>query len=122
MTTLNNRIFDLLWNLFIANDLTTQNFNSYGASTDVEHEWYEIIASFLLRRVTRLSVQQLGIDKVEAPPKKDDGNDGEEVEEEVSAAPENLDEDIMSNNPIEVPNLRDRYLFTKWLAEQPVSI
>ncbi|KAF3936152.1 hypothetical protein ABW19_dt0201774 [Dactylella cylindrospora] len=99
-----DEIFELLWVYVTTQSLVSDYLLGYTTSNEAQRDWYEIIASFLLRRVTRMSIQQLGIEKTVAPKE----GKGEESENK--------------GNVLVVPNERDRYLFTKWLMEQPIQI
>ncbi|KAJ6261378.1 hypothetical protein Dda_4048 [Drechslerella dactyloides] len=82
---------------------------------DAGEEMYSIVASLLLRRVTKLSLQQLGVERVSGA--KGPVPTGVDPVYEFIEAPTSADV-----NPLVIPNQRDQYLFTKWLMEQPVSI
>ncbi|KAK6349100.1 hypothetical protein TWF730_009859 [Orbilia blumenaviensis] len=117
-----DEIIEVLWVISLGADLVSDYTMGWGNRSDAMKEWYDLVATILLRRVTKLSIQQLGINRVERPvPKTDDNNnynDDEKLLHREFVEPK-VPEDI---NPLEIPNERDQYLFTKWLMERPIEI
>ncbi|KAK6538820.1 hypothetical protein TWF694_010385 [Orbilia ellipsospora] len=118
-----DEIFEVLWVLALTNNLVSERILDQETGIEDSQEWYEIVASLLLRRVTKLSIQQLGISRVVKDNTGDEsGGDTADLNNQPSpiefVEPE-VPEDI---NPLVIPNERDKYLFTKWLMERPVHI
>lgn len=115
-----DEIFEVLWVLSLGSDIVSDHSLGYGSRADAARDWYQLVATILLRRVTKLSIQQLGITRVSLSAEKvADGSDYEEEDPNRNFVEPRVPEDI---NPLEIPNERDRYLFTKWLMERPIEI
>ncbi|KAK6512316.1 hypothetical protein TWF481_001204 [Arthrobotrys musiformis] len=116
-----DEIFEILWVIALSSDLVSEPCLGYSSRADAAKDWYKLVASILLRRVTKLSIQQLGITRVgrSADMVPDDDDYGGEEELTREFVEPKVPEDI---NPLEIPNERDQYLFTKWLMERPIEI
>ncbi|KAK6354776.1 hypothetical protein TWF696_003912 [Orbilia brochopaga] len=110
-----DEIFEVLWILSVCNEVITDCTFGYQSRQESRVEFYELVASLLLRRVTRLSIQQLGVERV--PGAKHPDTSGPDPRYEIIEAPVSTEPDQLV-----IPNQRDQYLFTKWLMERPVSI
>ncbi|KAF3162470.1 hypothetical protein TWF225_007775 [Orbilia oligospora] len=118
-----DEIFEVLWVLSLSNDLVSDHSLGYGSRADAAKEWYQLVATILLRRVTKLSIQQLGISRVGRSANKVGEDDDESGAEGEGLSREFIEPRIPEDiNPLEIPNERDQYLFTKWLTERPIEI
>ncbi|KAK6333250.1 hypothetical protein TWF718_011071 [Orbilia javanica] len=115
-----DEIFEVLWALSLSADIVSDIQLGHGSRTDSAGDWYRLVSTILLRRVTKLSIQQLGITRVAPSTGKaaDDDSDPE------GGSPREFMEPRVPGeiNPLEIPNERDQYLFTKWLMERPVEV
>ncbi|KAF3909355.1 hypothetical protein AA313_de0200333 [Arthrobotrys entomopaga] len=112
-----DEIFEVLWTLSLTNSLVSDTVLNQDSGFEGSQDWYDIVASLLLRRVTKLSIQQLGINRIEKNITSDpaSGNNMSPVEFAEPEVPEDI-------NPLVIPNERDKYLFTKWLMDRPVHV
>ncbi|KAF3927719.1 hypothetical protein ABW21_db0205475 [Orbilia brochopaga] len=110
-----DEIFEVLWALSLCNEVLSDFNMGHSTPEEAREDLYHIVAGLLLRRVTKLSNQQLGVEQVmnENPPDVVNPDPRYQFIEPSAAA---------EVNPLIIPNQRDQYLFTKWLMEQPVYI
>ncbi|EWC47330.1 hypothetical protein DRE_00298 [Drechslerella stenobrocha 248] len=107
-----DEISEVLWVLAMSKELVEFNPLDLYHHEEFTEDWYSVIANLLLRRVAKASIQQLGIERVEGTDDSDDESPREFIHAPV---PDKI-------NPLNIPNERDQYLFTKWLTERPVAI